>query len=220
MSDLKIEKWDIDKVIPYELNAKIHDREQIARIVESVKEFGFDVPIVVDKAGVIIKGHGRRLAALEMGLKQVPVIVRDDLSDEQVRAARLADNRVALSGLDSELLRKELESLDFDLSGIFDKKELNFITADIAQIDETAFVTDLDSAVREQMAETSQKIEEVQDKDVPLSKAMGFKAIKLQSMRLVNTFMALIEHQFGKTGQDAFIAHLEAHVAANKVSNA
>lgn len=90
------------------------------------------MPIVVDGNGVIIKGHGRRLAALQIGLKKVPVIVRDDLSEEAVRAARLADNRVAISGLDNEILRKELSSLEFSLDNIFDKKELTFVTADLA----------------------------------------------------------------------------------------
>ncbi|HHP0317040.1 phage tail protein (plasmid) [Acinetobacter baumannii] len=83
--------WIVDDVKPYELNAKIHSEEQVAKIAESIARFGWDQPIVVDKNGVIIKGHGRRLAAIKLGLIEVPVLVRDDLNEEQVKAARLAD---------------------------------------------------------------------------------------------------------------------------------
>lgn len=200
-----IQLWDIDRVRPYELNAKIHDRDQIKRIIESIKEFGWDVPIVVDRDGVIIKGHGRRLAAIDMGMQKVPVIVRDDLTPEQVRAARLADNRVALSGLDSDILKRELESLDFDLEGIFDKKELTFISADLASIDDTAFVEDLDVAVREQNEQTKKTIEEVHDKEVPIAKALGFKGIRIKDQRHINTMMAIIESETGLVGAEAFV---------------
>jgi hypothetical protein len=209
MSEVKAlrgEVWDIDRIVPYEQNAKIHDRDQVKRIVKSIQEFGFDVPIVVDKDGVIIKGHGRRLAAIEMGLKRVPVVVRDDLTPEQVRAARLADNRAAISGLDNEILRKELESLDFDLGGIFDKKEITFVTADLADLDETAFVQDLDLAVREQTEDTGRTIEDVHSKDVPIAKALGFKTVKIKDQRHINVFMAMIEAQTGLQGGDAFVA--------------
>lgn len=91
MSELKIQMWIVDDVKPYELNAKIHSEEQVAKIAESIARFGWDRPIVVDKNGVIIKGHGRRLAAIKLGLIEVPVLVRDDLNEEQVKAARLAD---------------------------------------------------------------------------------------------------------------------------------
>ncbi|HBC3632750.1 ParB/Srx family N-terminal domain-containing protein, partial [Acinetobacter baumannii] len=127
--ELIIQQWNVDEVKPYELNAKIHDKAQVERIAQSIKEFGWDQPIVVDKEGVIIKGHGRREAALLLGLKVVPVLVRSDLDEHQVRAARLADNRVAIGDIDTDLLQKELQTLNFDLEGIFDKKELNFVVA-------------------------------------------------------------------------------------------
>ena len=63
--DFKVESWDVEKLIPYENNVKIHDEKQVKKIAESIKRFGWDQPIVVDKDGVIIKGHGRRLAALK-----------------------------------------------------------------------------------------------------------------------------------------------------------
>ena len=88
---------EINKIIPYDSNVKIHDDEQIEKLANNIKKFGFDQPIVVDKDNVIIKGHGRRLACLKLGLDRVPVIVRDDLTKEEADAARLSDNRVTSS---------------------------------------------------------------------------------------------------------------------------
>lgn len=207
--DIHIEVWPIQSVQPYELNAKIHDKAQVARIVESIKKFGWDQPIVVDKDGVIIKGHGRRLAAIEMGFKEVPVLVRDDLTEDQVRAARLADNRAAISDLDSSILQKELADLDFDLTGIFDAKELTFMEADLAMMNDGAIVEDLDAAVAAQSHETMAKIEETDQRPVKIDKALGFKTISGADERAVSRFMALAEAESGLEGADAFIFFLK-----------
>jgi DNA modification methylase len=109
---------DISSIIPYINNTKKHPKEQIAKIAGSIAEFGFDQPIVIDGDRVIIKGHGRYLAAQQLKLLQIPVLVRTDLTPAQVKAARIADNRVAQSDWDEELLRLEfsdLKSLDIDL---------------------------------------------------------------------------------------------------------
>lgn len=205
MKKLQIDLWDVEKLVPYELNSKIHDDKQIEKIAKSIREFGWDQPIVVDRNGVIIKGHGRRLAALKLGFQKVPVLVRDDLTDEQVRAARLADNRVAVGDIDAELLQKELASLDFDLEGIFDKKELDFMTADLGEMNEDAFALDLDEEVSKQSAETIKKIEETDERPVKIDKALGFKQISGKDERYVARFMAQVEAETGKTGADAFV---------------
>ncbi len=208
MSQLKkpnIVLMDVSKITPYELNSKVHDPAQVAKIVKSIQEFGWDQPIVVDKDGVIIKGHGRRLAAIDMGYKQVPVVIRDDLTPEQVRAARLADNRVALSEIDSELLQKELASLEFDLGGIFDRKELDFMVADLGDMKVEAFVADLDAAVNEQAAETFEKIKATDEREVKIQVALGFKSIQGADERHVARFMASAEAATGLEGADAFI---------------
>lgn len=209
MTDLKkpnIVLMDIGKIKPYELNSKVHDAAQVARIVRSIQEFGWDQPIVVDKDGVIIKGHGRRLAAIDLGYKQVPVLVRDDLTPEQVRASRLADNRVALSDIDSELLQKELSDLNFDLNGIFDKKELDFMLADLGDMKVEAFVEDLDAAVNDQAAETFEKIKATDERDVKIQVALGFKSVRGADERHVARFMAHAEEATGLTGAEAFVA--------------
>lgn len=109
--ELKIEWWPIEAVKPYENNVKIHEEEQVEKIAQSIKQFGFDQPIVVDKDGVIIKGHGRTEASRFLGLKKVPVLVRRDLTEEQIKAARIADNRVAISDFDTVGLQNEIASI-------------------------------------------------------------------------------------------------------------
>lgn len=207
MKEFKIELRDPSELIPYELNSKIHDEKQIKKIAKSITEFGFDQPIVVDVDGVIIKGHGRRAASIHLGLAKVPVLVRHDLTPEQVRAARLADNRVALSGIDTDMLQKELESLEFDLKGIFDDKELNFMSVDLGEINTSGFVEDLDIALEEQAAETTKKLETVAKSEIKLENALGFKSIKGEDEKIVVRFMAIIEAQTGLAGRDAFVKY-------------
>lgn len=114
------------ELIPYEMNAKKHDEQQIRDLAAAIKKRGFDQPITVDKHDVIITGHGRREAALLAGLERVPVIVRDDLSEEEVKAKRLEDNRLASIDYDAIKLQQELESLvlgEVEVFG-FEEREL------------------------------------------------------------------------------------------------
>lgn len=132
----EIQTVPIDKIKPYNANAKQHPQSQIDLLVKQISE-GFDQPIVVDKDFVIIKGHGRRLAAMQMGLKTVPVIVRDDLTPTQVKAARIADNKLAETDWDDELLRQELEALEqfnYDLADLgFDESELENLLGEMVE---------------------------------------------------------------------------------------
>jgi len=212
MNKPNIELWDIEKVIPYDLNAKTHDKKQVEKIAKSISEFGWDQPIVVDKSGVIIKGHGRRLAAIQLDFKKVPVWIRADLTEEQVRASRLSDNRVAVSDIDADILQKELASLNYDLAGIFDKKELDFIVADLGEMKIEAFSDDLNEEVVKQTAETADRIVEADTKDIKIDKALGFKAIQGKDERYVARFMAAIEEETGKTGADAFVEFVKGLV--------
>jgi DNA modification methylase len=129
-----VESWEIGKIIPYALNSKKHPDNQIDKIAASMVEFGMDVPVVVDGDGVLIKGHGRRLAAIKLGLTHLPVIIRTDLSPAQVKAARIADNRISQSDWDVEFLEAELRQLeemrfDLELTG-FDQSELDAFLAE------------------------------------------------------------------------------------------
>ena len=109
----------------YENNPRINDGA-VAAVAESIERFGFKVPIVIDGGGVIIAGHTRKKAAERLGLASVPCVVADDLSPEQIKAFRLADNKTGeLADWDFSALEKELAELyDFDMS-VFGFDEIN-----------------------------------------------------------------------------------------------
>ena len=108
---------NINELIPYDNNPRIND-EAVEYVKNSIKEFGFKVPIVIDKDNVIIAGHTRIKASKELGIKDIPCIIADDLTEEQVKAFRLADNKVAEKSMwDYTKLDEELDSiLDIDMS--------------------------------------------------------------------------------------------------------
>jgi len=121
----------LNDIVPYGENPKEHPQEQVDKIASSIQRFGWDQPIVVDGDGTIIKGHGRYQAAQKLGLEEVPVIEQPGLSDAEVRAARIADNRVAESGWDDDLLAVELElveesPIDAELTGFDDNELIEF----------------------------------------------------------------------------------------------
>ena len=109
---MKIEVRSIDDIKPYENNPRNND-DAVDAVAKSIKEFGWQQPIVVDIEGVIIAGHTRYKAAQKLGLKTVPVVVAKDLTEEQVKAYRLADNKSGeLATWDDELLEDELVGID------------------------------------------------------------------------------------------------------------
>jgi ParB-like chromosome segregation protein Spo0J len=111
----RIELWPVEKLVPYERNARIHSEAQIAQLAASIVEFGFLNPILVDTSAGILAGHGRLAAALQLGLAKVPVVVLDHLNEEQRRAYVLADNKLAENaGWDLELLRQEINAMEID----------------------------------------------------------------------------------------------------------
>lgn len=118
MATLKTKLVKLEDIKPYHRNTKRHPPEQIAIIRRSIEAYGFDQPLVLDGEGTIIKGHGRYGAALEMQLAAIPCVVRTDLTPEQANAARIADNRTAISDFDMPMLKlelAELAALDVDL---------------------------------------------------------------------------------------------------------
>jgi len=133
--DLHIERWPLERLIPYARNPRTHTEEQVAQIAASIAEFGFVNPVLVGADGVIVAGHARVMAARKLGMTEAPVIVLDHLSEAQRRALVIADNRLAQNaGWDEEMLRVELEALredDFhlDLLG-FEDAEIEALLAD------------------------------------------------------------------------------------------
>jgi ParB-like chromosome segregation protein Spo0J len=108
----RIEQWPLVRLQPYAKNAKVHGADQVTKIAASMAEFGWTVPCLVSEDGELIAGHGRVLAATQLGLSEAPVIVLGHLTEAQRRAYRLADNKLyELGTWDEALLSAELQDL-------------------------------------------------------------------------------------------------------------
>lgn len=147
MSELKYELVDVDRLIPYINNARTHSKEQVTRLASSIKEFGFINPVITDGEHGILAGHGRIAAAKQLGIKQVPCISADYLTEAQKKAYILADNRLPMdAGWDNDLLKIEIESLqaegfDVGITG-FDEKEIADLFAADNEAQEDGFDVD------------------------------------------------------------------------------
>jgi DNA modification methylase len=130
-TDIQIERWPIERLVPFARNPRTHTEEQVAQIAASIVEFGWTNPVLVGADGVVIAGHARLQAARKLGMSEVPVIVLDHLTEAQRRALVIADNQLALAGTgwDEELLRGLLVDLrqdEFNLDVLgFSDEELN-----------------------------------------------------------------------------------------------
>lgn len=112
---LEIIYKNVDELIPYENNPRIND-EAVPYVVNSIKEFGFKVPVVIDTNNIIVAGHTRLKAAKQLNMEAVPCIIASDLTNEQIKAFRLADNRVGeFSNWDFETLNSELMQLNINM---------------------------------------------------------------------------------------------------------
>lgn len=133
-----IEHLPTETLTPYARNARTHSPEQIEQIAASIREFGFTNPILIDAKNEIIAGHGRVMAAQQLGIKTLPCIRLEHLTENQKRAYVIADNQIALnSGWDIKLLESELDAIkqigyEIDILG-FDEKELNEILFETKQ---------------------------------------------------------------------------------------
>lgn len=110
--EIVVENWPVEALLLYARNARTHSKEQVQQIVASIKEFGWTNPVLIDPNGGVIAGHGRIMAAKELGMVEVPCIVIHGLTPEKKRALILADNKIALNaGWDESLLGIELQAL-------------------------------------------------------------------------------------------------------------
>ena len=184
----------IEDLKPYEKNPRKND-EAVKYVKESIKNFGFKVPIVVDKDNVIVAGHTRYKASLELGLEEVPCIIANDLTDEQIKAFRLADNKVSEQAeWDLDLLNDELDDIlninmgDFGFENLIDKiieeeeeikPEIEF--TEVLGEEHNYIVLYFDNEVDWLQAETLFDIKPVKNlstrKDGKISKAMESKGI-------------------------------------------
>lgn len=134
---MKIIEKQISELKPYDRNPRLND-DAVKYVANSIKEFGWKVPIVIDKNNVIVAGHTRYKAALELNIKEIPCIIADDLTEQQIKAYRLADNKVGeLAEWDFNLLNLEME----DLSDI-DMSDFGFDNLDFSESESTEIVED------------------------------------------------------------------------------
>lgn len=165
---MEIKMVKVDDLKPYVNNPRLND-DAVEYVANSIKQFGFKVPMVIDKDNVIVAGHTRYKASLELGLQEVPCIVADDLTEEQIKAFRLADNKVSeQADWNIELLDEELNDLDLDMSE-FGFSELNINVDDYGtefslpdgdkgNIEQITFLL-----AKEQMAKVREAMELVKD---------------------------------------------------------
>ena len=153
----RLEMWPLERLRPYERNARTHSDEQLQQIAASIRMFGFTAPILVDGSDGVVAGHGRLTAAKLLGLAEVPVVVLDHLSEEQRRQYVLADNKLAENaGWDLELLALELEAVEIDPA------VLGFGEADLARLQDG-----LELGEFEQVAATGPETERAEPEDQP-----------------------------------------------------
>lgn len=152
MSNLKIDYKDINEIKPYENNPRIHSNIQIEQIGNSIKEFGFTVPILLDEENNVIAGHGRLEASKVLDIGKVPTITLANLSEEQKKAYIIADNKITLnSNWNEDLLKNELKFLsdnDFNLDVLaFEDSEIENYFKEIEEVDFTEDFKEFDEDI-------------------------------------------------------------------------
>src|SRR5699024_1516381 len=158
---MEIRNISLSELKEYDNNQRLINDEAVDRVAASIKEFGFKVPIIVDENNVIVAGHTRKLAAQSIGMDEIPVIIADDLTEEQIKAFRLADNKVAeFSEWNFDLLSAELDELDMDMDDFgFDEIEEK---DNVEEGEEDTSSVDLDeNVVIVVEADTESKLEEI-----------------------------------------------------------
>jgi len=131
---MNIKEIKISEIKAYINNAKTHDEKQIGMIAESIKAFGFRQPLVIDRNNEIVVGHGRFYAAKKLGLLTVPCEYADDLTDDQIKAYRLADNKLNESPWDFDKINEELSSINFDMADFGFDVDLSNIDTNSADV--------------------------------------------------------------------------------------
>lgn len=118
-----------ESLYPYDRNSRVHSERQIDQIVNSIREFGFTIPVLVDEKSMLIAGHGRVMAAQKMGLEEIPVMVATGWTDQQKRAYVIADNKLTENSTwDEELLKSEIKQLEFE------EYNLDFLGFDVDEL--------------------------------------------------------------------------------------
>lgn len=160
---MKIIDKPLSDLKPYEKNPRLNDKA-VPYVAESIKEFGFKVPIIVDKNNVIVAGHTRYKAAQQLGLDTVPCVIADDLTEKQIQAFRIADNKVSdYSIWDNKLLLDELAEIGNEIFTGFDEGEIGNILDEVASdpLDENEYGVQYEIKFTSENAEKIEKIKKI-----------------------------------------------------------
>lgn len=191
----------VDQLVPYAKNAKLHSKEQVQAIAESITQFGFTNPVLIDENGEIIAGHGRVLAAKKLGLDKVPTRTLKGMSPEQKRAYRLADNRIGEigGGWDAILLREEHEELKSLL-------EFDFALTGWQESEILALSLDAEATQKESDFRYPAQKEEFVPKDTSIQNIVLIYPI--DEYKAVITAMSEYAEQFGLSNNAEVVQHL------------
>jgi hypothetical protein len=217
LSDAPIEQWLLSDLIVYENNNKKHAPDSVRELAASIKEHGFENPILIEEDNTIISGHGRALAAEQLGMTYVPVRVAKGITKIQARKLRIAANKVTSTDYDTNMMQielKELQDLDVDLGGMgLTEREFQSLLTDVGEIKFDTLTDDISGSVAIHEEGIARVAEEVEGSEVPLSKAFGFKKVPVAGVRTITRFLGVIEEQTGKVGLDALLQHMSEVVA-------
>lgn len=218
IAEAPVESWEIEKILPYPENHKVHPPKQIEALAKSIKNQGLNDPITVDVDGFIISGHGRFEAIKKLGWTACPVRHLKMLTKEQADKLRIAANKTSSDEYDFDTLQRELNRLgglgvDLDDIGL-DDKELEMMVGEIGDLDLDTIAEDIGGAVEDFEKESAEEAEELEDEEITLSKAFGIKKVPLKTRKLAVAFMAELEAETGMEGADALILHMNKYTEA------
>jgi hypothetical protein len=216
----KVELWNPKDLIPYERNNKNHTEGSISKLAESMKR-GQITPVIVDRAGVIVAGHGRTLAAIKLGWSKIKVI-QLDIDEEEAKAKRLADNLTSNQDYDFANIRLDISDLaaGLDLDAIgdlgaglgLDMKEIGTIIPELTDrldANQDAIPENIVAAVEEFGNQNELHMHDMNERPIPIAKILGFGTIFPTQARKIGRFIAHIEDDTGLKGADAMTAWIE-----------
>lgn len=215
-----IEMVDLDWLKEAKNNNKNHTPESVAKLARSMAEIGQITPVVCDKEGIIIAGHGRARAARQLGWSKVKCHILP-VDHDTARRMRIADNLQVNQDYLQDALLSELRDLALDEDQmkilINDDRMLDNLKIaldPVATMSKDSIVDDLDEAVDDFARETDDLMSEVEERDVPLKQIFGVTAVKPREARRLNLFLALLQGRHGRdNGRDNLMAHIEEELA-------
>lgn len=218
---LPVEDTEFDKILAYPKNHKKHSKEQVEKLQKSIMQLGLMDPIIVDKDGFIIAGHGRFLAITKMRkedperFKVVPVKWARHLSEPEAIAARIASNKLSSNDYDVDILQSELDTLsasdiDIDIPDVLlETKEIDMFSDDMGDLNFGAITEDLDKELSDQEEANEEAVADASADDVSISKILGYSKVPSKYVKTIDRFIAVVNSESEAEGIDALVTHME-----------